>query len=166
MNNLMATSVIKTLRSHTEQEVHHRVEIKRVTLCSLLLLGVLLTLALWTIPNVLPRRNGTRSNPSQFYRFEHTVTLSSLLMMTGILIQQNWKEKRAKQLAKMSLQLNLRLEQKIAKAIALVEELRRNPADASNQHIPQVKVMRHASEWQAARKVLEETLAVQKLDTN
>ena len=166
MDNLIATSASRTLRLHTKQEVQHWVKAKSVIFCHPFLLGVLLAIALWTLPNVLPRRNGTQPNPPQFYRFEQTVALSSLLMMTGILIQQNRQEKRAKQLAERSLQSNLRLKQKIAKAIALVEELRRNPANASNQHIPQIEVMRHASEWQAAGKALEETLAVQKLDTN
>ena len=159
MNDLIATSAIETLRLHTKQEVQHRVEAGSVVFCRPFLLGVLFAIALWTLPNVLPRRNGTPPSDSPQYQFERTIALSSLLAMTGILIKQDRQEKRAKQLAELSLQSNLRLEQTTAKVIALVEELRRNPANASNQQIAQVK-------WQAARKALEETPAVQKPDTN
>ena len=166
MNNLIATTAIKTPRSHTKQEVQRRVEAGSVVFCCPFLFGVLLAVAIWTLPNVLPRRNGTPPSDSPQYQFERTIALSSLLVMTGILIKQNRREKRAKQLAELSLQSNLRLEQTIAKVIALVEDLRRDPANASNQQIPQVKVMKHATEWQAAGKALEKTLAVQKPDTN
>ncbi len=47
-------------------------------------------------------------------------------MTTGVLIKQNRQEKLAKQRAQLSLQRNLVSQQKIAKIIALVEELHYN----------------------------------------
>ncbi|HEY9707208.1 MAG TPA: DUF1003 domain-containing protein, partial [Oculatellaceae cyanobacterium] len=89
---------------------------------------------------------------------EHLLSLASLLMSTGILITQNRQEKLAEQRMQLSLQLNLLSEQKIAKLIALLEELRRDLPDVKDRHDPEVEVMKQPADPHVVIEVLEKSL--------
>jgi uncharacterized membrane protein len=55
--------------------------------------------------------------------------------------------------------VNLLAEQKTAKLIALLEELRRDLPNVHNRHDPQAAAMEHATDPQAILNALEETIA-------
>jgi uncharacterized membrane protein len=72
------------------------------------------------------------------------VTLLALLMTTSILATQNRQGRLAKQRMHLDLQVNLLSEQKVAKVIALLEELRRDMPSVKDRDDPQAKAMSEA----------------------
>jgi uncharacterized membrane protein len=79
-------------------------------------------------------------------------------MSAGVLIVQKRQEKLAEQRAQLSLQLNLLSEQKIAKLIALVEELRCDLPNVKNRHDPEAEVMKQPADPQVVLEALEKSL--------
>jgi uncharacterized membrane protein len=123
------------------------------------LYSILLVIVLWVTPNILPKRLGLpRFDPPPFSWLQFSLAIGSLLMTTGVLIKQNRQEKLAEQRAQLSLQLNLLSEQKIAKLIALVEELRQDLPNVKNRHDPEAEMMKEAADPHAVIVALEETL--------
>jgi len=121
---------------------------------------ILLVIALWVTPNILPRRFGVRQfDPPPFAWLELSLSLGSFLVTTGVLITQNRQEKLAEQRAQLSLQVNLLSEQKIAKIIALIEELRGDLPNVRNRLDPEAEVMTVAADPHAVMEALEERLA-------
>lgn len=124
------------------------------------LYGILLVTALWMIFNFFPQRFGLQQfDPPPFNWLELSLSLGSLLMSTGVLIKQNRQEMLAEQRAQLSLQLNLLSEQKIAKLIALVEELRCDLPMVKDRYDPEAEVMKQPTDPQMVMTTLEETLA-------
>ncbi|WDD36882.1 DUF1003 domain-containing protein (plasmid) [Nostoc sp. UHCC 0926] len=124
------------------------------------LYSILLGMTLWVIPNILPRRLGlSRFDPPPFSWLQFSLTTGSLLVTTGVLIKQERQEKLAEQRAQLSLQLNLLSEQKIAKLIGLVEELRQDIPNVKNRSDPEAEMMKSPTDPHAIINVLEETLA-------
>jgi len=120
---------------------------------------IIIMIALWVAPNVLPRRFGVRQfDPPPFGWLQFSLSLGSLLMTTGVLITQNREEKLAEQRTQLSLQLNLLSEQKIAKIISLLEELRTDLPNVRDRHDPEAKVMKEAADPQAVMEALEQRL--------
>lgn len=89
---------------------------------------VLSAVAGWIAYNtVAPRILGwPRLDPPPFFWLQGAVGLSALLMTTLVLITANRQTRDAEERSHLDLQVNLLAEQKIAKLIALVEELRRD----------------------------------------
>jgi uncharacterized membrane protein len=89
---------------------------------------VIVTLvAAWAGFNLLARQLGVRPlDPPPFQWLQGAVGLGALLMTVVILITQNRRSLHAEQRAQLDLQVNLLAEQKVAKLIALLEELRRD----------------------------------------
>jgi uncharacterized membrane protein len=90
---------------------------------------------------------------------ELSLSLGSLLVTIGVLITQNREEKLAEQRAQLSLQVNLLSEQKIAKIIALLEELRGDLPNVRNRYDPEAEVMTEPADPHAVMESLEERLA-------
>ncbi len=67
-----------------------------------------------------------RIDPPPFFWLQGTVALSALLMTTLVLITANRQTRNAEERSHLDLQVNLLAEHKVAKLIALVEELRRD----------------------------------------
>ena len=123
------------------------------------LYSILLVIVLWVVPNVLPRRFGVRQfDPPPFAWLEFSVSIGSLLITTGVLITQNRQEKLAEQRAQLTLQLNLLSEQKIAKLIDLIEELRRDLPNVRNRYDREAEVMKEAADPNVVMAALEQTL--------
>jgi uncharacterized membrane protein len=121
---------------------------------------ILLVVTLWIVPNLLSPRFGLpQFDPPPFEWLEHLFSLGSLLISTGVLIAQKRQEKLAEQRAQLSLQLNLLSEQKIAKLIALVEELRRDLPNVHDRHDPEAEVMQQPADPQVVLGALEKSLA-------
>jgi uncharacterized membrane protein len=76
---------------------------------------------------VTPRLLGwQRIDPPPFFWLQGMVALSALLMTTLVLITANRQTRNAEERSHLDLQVNLLAEHKVAKLIALVEELRRD----------------------------------------
>lgn len=124
------------------------------------LYSILLVVTLWVLPNVLPSRFGLpQFDPPPFDWLEHLLGFGELLMTAGVLIRQTRQEKLAEQRAQLSLQLNLLSEQKIAKLIALLEELRSDLPDVKERYDPEVEVMKQAADPHLVVNALEKTIA-------
>ncbi len=124
------------------------------------LYSIVVGIILWVTPNILPRRLGIpRFDPLPFPWLQFSLTVGSLLVTTGVLIKQERQEKLAEQRAQLSLQLNLLSEQKIAKLIGLLEELRQDIPNVKNRSDPEAEMMKSPTDPNAIIDVLEETLA-------
>ncbi len=123
------------------------------------LFTILLIITLWVTPNILPRRFGLkRFDPPPFDWLERCVTLGSFLMTAGVLIKQSRQEKLAEQRAQLNLQLSLLSEKKIAKLIALVEELRSDHPELKQRHDPEAEAMKQAADPHFVLDALEQNL--------
>lgn len=158
--NIDAIVALQTT-SHRDLPRHHRV-VEAVTAFlgrPAFLYGIFLATALWILPNALPRRFGIRQfDPPPFYWLQGAVGFSALVMTTGVLIKQTRQEKLAEQRAQLALQLNLLSEQKIAKLIALLEELRRDLSDVRNRYDSDAEVLKQATDPHMVVQALEERL--------
>ncbi|MEH2241244.1 DUF1003 domain-containing protein [Nostoc sp.] len=84
---------------------------------------------------------------------------AALVISTGVLVRQTRQENFAEQRAQLMLQLNLLSEQKIAKIIALLEELRNDLPDVINRHDSEAELMREAADPIAVLEALQKNLA-------
>ncbi|MEJ6485221.1 DUF1003 domain-containing protein [Nostoc punctiforme UO1] len=84
---------------------------------------------------------------------------AALVISTGVLVRQTRQENFAEQRAQLMLQLNLLSEQKIAKIIALLEELRTDLPDVINRHDLEAKLMQQAADPIAVLSALQKNLA-------
>jgi len=84
--------------------------------------------ATWVALNGVPPRvlGWQRIDPPPFFWLQGMVALSAQLMTTMVLITANRQTRNAEERSHLDLQVNLLAERKVAKLIALVEELRRD----------------------------------------
>ncbi|MBN3897085.1 MAG: DUF1003 domain-containing protein [Nostoc sp. NOS(2021)] len=158
-------TIIALHRRHEKDIPEHQRVVETVTAFfgrPTFLYSILLGIILWVTPNVLPRRLAIpRFDPLPFPWLQFSLTAGSLLVTTGVLIKQERQEKLAEQRAQLSLQLNLLSEQKIAKLISLVEELRQDIPNVKNRSDPEAEMMKSPTDPHAIIDVLEETLATE-----
>ncbi len=136
--NQLDLQAVVALRARQEEQVgRHQRFVERITLA----LGrprtiylTLLLVAAWVAFNVVaPAFAVAAPDPPPFSRAQGVVGLAALLMTTMVLTTQNRQARHAEQRAHLDLQVNLLSEQKIAKLIALVEELRRDLPNVQNR---------------------------------
>lgn len=99
--------------------------------------------------------------PKNFPLFDlniHGLEVASLLISTEVLIYQTRQEELSKERSHLALQLNLLNEQKIAKLISLVEELRTDLPNVNNREDAEAEVMKQATDPQAILEVLQNNL--------
>jgi uncharacterized membrane protein len=154
---------IIALQTKAEQNVSfHQRWVERVTASfgrPLFLYGLLLGLLGWILPNAVPVAWGwPQFDPPPFEGLDKTIGILSLLMTAGVLVRQSRQASLAEQRAQLSLQVHLLTEQKVAKLIALVEELRRDSPDVIDRYDPQAEVMQQAVDPQTVLEALEDTL--------
>ena len=77
-----------------------------------------------------------------FYWLQGIIGLSALLMTTIVLITQNRQSRSTEQRRQLDLQVNLLVEQKVTKLIALIEELRGDLPQVANRHDPEAEAMK------------------------
>lgn len=97
----------------------------------------------------------------EFPRFdlhEQGIDVASLLISTGVLIYQARQEEMGTKNSHLMLQLNLLTEQKVAKLIALVEELRSDLPNVKDRHDPEAEVMQQRTDPQVVLDILQENL--------
>jgi uncharacterized membrane protein len=84
---------------------------------------------------------------------------AALLISTGVLVRQARQERFAEQRSQLMLQLNLLSEQKLAKVIALLEELRIDLPDVINRPDLEAQAMQTAADPIEVLDALQENLA-------
>lgn len=93
------------------------------------------------------------------YNFQdQTLDMAALLISTGVLVRQSHQENLAEQRSHLMLQINLLTEQKTAKIIALLEEMRTDLPNLKNRHDWEAEIMQQATDPQVVLNILEENL--------
>jgi uncharacterized membrane protein len=105
-------------------------------------------IAPWLLPFGLP----------PFDAEEMGLDIAALLIATGVLVQQSRQDKLAEQRSHLSLQINLLTEQKIAKLIELMEELREDLPLIRDRHDFEAQIMQKATDPQIVLDILGENL--------
>src|SRR5580698_8912002 len=96
----------------------------------------------WMLANGLAPRLGAPSpDPPPFAWLQVAACIAALLMTVTILTTQNRVAKLAQQRAHLDLQVNLIAEEKIAKLVALLEELRRDLPSVRDRTDPLAEAM-------------------------
>ena len=99
---------------------------------------ILLFVAAWVLANVLLRQLGLAGFDRATYPWlQGLVSLGALLLTTVVLTKQNRLARLAEQRAHLDLKVTLLIEQKTAKLIELVEELRQDLPNVRNRHDPE-----------------------------
>jgi uncharacterized membrane protein len=97
-------------------------------------------------------------DPPPFFWLQGGVGLSAVMIATLILITQNRQSREAEQRSQLDLQVNLLAEQKIAKVIDLMEELRRDLPNVKNRVDLAAEAMTQSVDAGAVLSALEQTL--------
>jgi uncharacterized membrane protein len=134
-------SVLEVRKREREQRSpSHRVvdRISRIIGRPLYLLVLVCFASAWIALNLLgPHFHHTAFDPSPFPLLDGILSLGALLTTTIILIAQNRQTRIEQQHMHISLQVNLVTEQKVAKIINLLEELRRDLPMVKDRYDPQ-----------------------------
>lgn len=118
---------------------------------------LLATLALWISDSLLDQILPVNFPP--FRWSDEGLDAAALVISTGVLVRQTRQEAFAEQRAQLSLHLNLLTEQKIAKIISLLEELRTDLPNVVNRHDPEAEIMKESADPIAVLEAIQETLA-------
>ena len=106
---------------------------------------ILLFVALWMLANTALRQFGmVEFDPAPFFWLQGIVGLGALLTATVVLTKQNRLAKLEEQRAHLDLKVTLLTEQKAAKLIDLLEELRRDLPNVSNRHDPEAAALKQS----------------------
>jgi uncharacterized membrane protein len=117
---------------------------------------VLILVALWTGLNTLGAKAGLpRLDPPPFPWMQGALSLSALLVTIIVLATQRHQAQRAARRGDLELQVNLLAEQKTAKLVALLEELRRDLPSVRDRVDPVAAAMSKAVDPKAVLSVLE-----------
>jgi len=88
----------------------------------------------------------------------HGLDMAALLITTGVLVRQTQQDKIAERRSHLMLQINLLNEQKIAKVIELIEELRTDTPDVANRFDWEANLMQQSTDPQVVLNILQENL--------
>jgi uncharacterized membrane protein len=122
------------------------------------LYGQIIFFTIWWICSELVRVGKLNWEVPSFNLHEEGLDVASLLISTGVLIYQTRQDKLAEERSHLTLQLNLLTEQKIAKLIALIEELRIDLPNVRNRQDIEAEEMQKTADPQALLTVLKESL--------
>ncbi len=106
---------------------------------------ILLFVALWMLCNEVLILAGLRPfDPAPYFWLQGLVGLGALLTATVVLSKQNRLARLAEQRAHLDLKVTLLTEQKAAKLIDLLEELRRDLPNVRNRQDPQAAALQQS----------------------
>lgn len=106
---------------------------------------VLFFVVLWLCINILMRALGRAAfDPPPFFWLQGLVGLGALLTTTVVLAKQNRLSRLAEQRAHLDLKVTLLTEQKAAKLIDLMEELRRDLPNVKNRPDPEAAALQQS----------------------
>ena len=118
---------------------------------------ILLFVAAWMLTNTLSHRFGmVEFDPAPYLWLQGIVSLAALLTTTVILAKQNRLAKLAEQRAHLDLKVTLLTEQKAAKLIDLLEELRRDLPNVKNRHDPEAASLQQSMNPELVLAALDE----------
>jgi uncharacterized membrane protein len=127
---------------------------------------LLLSLGLWLSGDALNHTSLLPFTLPTYSWADQGLDAASLLISTGVLIRQNRQESFAEQRTQLMLQLNLLSEKKIAKIIALIEELREDLPDIVQRYDHEAALMQISTDplavLEALKENLEEEVSVEK----
>ena len=107
--------------------------------------GALLVVAGWMLANVVLKLCGfAQFDPAPFFWLQGLVSLTALVTTCVVLIKQNRLAGLAEQRAHLDLKVTLLTEQKAAKLIDLLEELRRDLPNVKNRDDPEAVALQHS----------------------
>ncbi|TVQ15401.1 MAG: DUF1003 domain-containing protein [Leptolyngbya sp. DLM2.Bin27] len=119
---------------------------------------LLLGLGVWLAGDTLNHTDLLPVALPTFSWAEQGLDAAALLISTGVLIRQNRQEGFAEQRTQLMLQLNLLSEKKIAKIIALLEELRADLPDMEQRYDHEAAEMQVSTDPLAVLEALKENL--------
>jgi uncharacterized membrane protein len=120
---------------------------------------LLALIAVWVAWNWIDHAAGHHVlDPPPFFWLQGAVALYAALISTFVLATQNREKRHAEQRAYLELQVNLLAEQKTAKIIELLEELRRDMPTVRDRVDHQADAMQLPVDTNAVLNVLEETM--------
>jgi uncharacterized membrane protein len=123
--------------------------------------GIAGIIAAWVGVNVAVSATGGKAfDPPPFPALQTVCSVGALVMGTVVLTAQNRQRRSAEDHARLDLQINLLAEQKVAKLISLVEELRRDMPDVVDRVDSLADAMTEAVDPHAVAKALRETVDV------
>ena len=106
---------------------------------------ILFFVSLWILANTLLHQFGrVEFDPAPFFWLQGIVGLGALLTATVVLIKQNRLTKLEEQRAHLDLKVTLLTEQKAAKLIDLLEELRRDLPNVRNRDDPEAAALQRS----------------------
>lgn len=120
--------------------------------------GLLVGLSIWIMGDFINHTEVLPFKLPSFIWADYGLDAAALLISTGVLVRQSRQESFAEQRTQLMLQLNLLSEQKIAKIIALLEELRTDLPNVINRHDPEAEVMQEAADPIAVLETLQDNL--------
>jgi uncharacterized membrane protein len=158
--HLQNVETIASLQAHSERLVNsHQRGIERMTafIGRPTTVYILVTIVLfWTGYNAVATQAGWRAfDPPPFSWLQGIVGILALMMTTFVLTTQNRLARIAEQRSHLDLQVNLLSEQKAAKIIELLEELRRDMPDVRNRVDEVADVMQESVDPGAVLSALE-----------
>jgi uncharacterized membrane protein len=118
---------------------------------------ILLFVSLWILVNVALRESGmSEFDPEPYFWLQGIVGLGALLTSTVVLAKQNRFAKLEEQRAHLDLKVNLLTEQKTAKLIDLLEELRRDLPNVKDRHDPEAAALQQSMNPELVLAALDE----------
>lgn len=118
---------------------------------------ILLFVTVWIGANLALMALGRKAfDEPPFFWLQGIVALSALLATTGVLAKQNRIAKLDEQRAHLDLKVTLLIEQKTAKLIDLLEELRRDLPNVKDRHDSSAAVMQQAMNPELVLAALDE----------
>jgi uncharacterized membrane protein len=118
---------------------------------------ILLFVSAWIFANLALSAFGVAGfDPAPFLWLQGMVGLAALLVMTIVLAKQNRVAKLGEQRAHLDLKVTLLIEQKTAKLIDLLEELRRDLPNVKDRHDSGAVVMQRAMSPEGVLAALDE----------
>jgi uncharacterized membrane protein len=123
---------------------------------------ILLFVSLWMFANeAMPEFGLVTFDPAPFFWLQGMVGLSALLTTTVVLSKQNRLAKLEEQRAHLDLKVNLLTEQKAAKLIDLLEELRRDLPNVKNRHDSEAVALQQSMNPELVLAALDERSATE-----
>jgi uncharacterized membrane protein len=118
---------------------------------------ILLFVAFWMLANSELRQLGRiEFDPAPYFWLQGIVGLGALLTATVVLSKQNRLAKLEEQRAHLDLKVTLLTEQKAAKLIDLLEELRRDLPNVKNRHDPEAVALQQSMNPELVLAALDE----------
>jgi uncharacterized membrane protein len=120
---------------------------------------ILFLVASWMLANAVLHQFGMHEfDPAPFIWLQGGLGLGSLLTATIVLTKQNRLERLTEQRAHLDLKVTLLTEQKTAKLIDLIEELRRDLPNVKDRDDPQAAALRQSMDPDAVLAALDERI--------